>query len=260
MGIKAAMTAMPPEKWNRPNTTIAKEYSCSHTMVGRIRKSLGIPPYIRKDRIDWERHAELLASDMLDTDVATIIGCDRSSVTVKRKEPLVVQKPKTPSKDVAPPGPTINRIICGNRVGRTEIEESVQMLSEIQRSRRMPDPLFLKVKNSLKKALGEMALVTGSGKMTPLPPVSVETGDKGTLRMKVMFSVPKNVKTRNAINRVIRRHISGGEILIDAMTRIHQAQSSRTSPDPALDELIETLRLARDKMADVIMDFVRQEG
>lgn len=253
------LTNMPAEKWNRPNTTIAGEYGCSHTLVSRIRKRLGVPPYIRKERIDWDAHDELFRSEMTDTRIAEIIGCDRSSVTDKRKKmpKPKPEQPQTPSKDTAP-GTMINRIICGNRIGRTEIEEAIQILSGIQRSRGMSDPLFLKIANALKEALNKMALA-GSGRKTPLPPVSLETGDKGTLEMKKVFNIPKNVKTRNAINKIIREHVSGGEILMDALAKCYQVRGSIEQTDPEINEMIEILQFARDKMTDVIMDFVRQK-
>lgn len=246
------LTDMATEMWDRPNTTIAKEYGCSHTLVRRTRKKLKIRPYIRKKRIDWDRYEKLLRSEMTDTRIADIIGCDRSTVTEKRNEFPGEAKKQTRLS----PGQTVNRIVCGNKIGFREIEDSISILLRIDEGS-LSDRLFYDLANRLETVLIKMR-EAGNGKKMPLPPVSM--APNGKIKINAVFGFRRNVKKRSSINHVIRKNISGGEIFLDVMTKLHTIQHSRSTSDPVLDELLENLRFSRDKMADVIMDFVSQEN
>lgn len=248
------LTGMSREDWNRPNTTIAKECGCSHTLVRRTRKKLGICPYIQKQRIDWDQYDALLRSDMDNTQIANIIGCDRSTVFWKRN--VLTMEPERPSRPS--PGRDINRIICGNRIVFNEIEDAILILSRFVEDR-ITDKVIRVLIENLKSVLKKME-ESGRGEKPTIPPTAMPADGKNRmLKMKQMFGIPENLKTKMAINRVIRDNIAGGDIFLDAMTGVHGIQRSRSIPNPDLDEVLETLRFARHKMADVIMDFVSQE-
>lgn len=60
------------------------------------------------------------------------------------------------------------------------------------------------------------------------------------------------MKSRQVINFAIRRECPGGSLVLDAMTRLHEMQRGRPSPDSELQQLLDWLREASQEMVDWI--------
>ena len=71
--------------------------------------------------------------------------------------------------------------------------------------------------------------------------------------LRAMYGLSAGMKRRSVINVVIRRDWPGGMELLDVTERLHQMQHGRPRPDPALQDMLDKLGAARDKIAEAIL-------
>lgn len=60
-------------------------------------------------------------------------------------------------------------------------------------------------------------------------------------------------KSRQVVTAAIRKYAVGGNSLIEGLTRLHELQSGRAYPDPALQTILDHLVATRDAMADYVL-------
>lgn len=71
--------------------------------------------------------------------------------------------------------------------------------------------------------------------------------------LKAIYNLPKSGNFRSTLNAIIRRHWPGGSEVLDVMERLHQMQTGRDRPDPALQDMLDKMRAARDAITKAIL-------
>lgn len=72
--------------------------------------------------------------------------------------------------------------------------------------------------------------------------------------LKAIYNLPKSGNFRSTLNAIIRRHWPGGSEVLDVMERLHQMQTGRDRPDPALQDMLDKMRAARDAITKAILN------
>lgn len=70
------------------------------------------------------------------------------------------------------------------------------------------------------------------------------------LDFKRFYGLPENMRDRTAVNAVIRNEIVGGAEVLAVIERMVKMQHGREKPDDALQDMLDRLTAARDKMAE----------
>jgi hypothetical protein len=70
---------------------------------------------------------------------------------------------------------------------------------------------------------------------------------------KTYHGLAENVRDRVAVNTAIRKNIPGGNEVLDVIERLTRMLHGRARPDPALQDMLDNLHTARNKMADVLI-------
>jgi hypothetical protein len=71
-------------------------------------------------------------------------------------------------------------------------------------------------------------------------------------KFKATYGIASGTKDRVAINFVIRKIVPGGQEVLGVIERLIRMQHGRPKPDPVLQDLLDTLVHARDRMADAL--------
>lgn len=71
--------------------------------------------------------------------------------------------------------------------------------------------------------------------------------------LRSLYGLPDSLKARSVINTAIRRDWPGGTELLAVIERLHQMQHGRSRPDQALQDMLDKLVAARDKIAEAIL-------
>lgn len=82
---------------------------------------------------------------------------------------------------------------------------------------------------------------------------------KTVMILKKKFGIPEKTQTREAINDIIRRHVAGGEIILDAIAKLVRIQHGNPS-NPLLVELTADLTAARDQMAELVLSWTSKKS
>jgi Na+-translocating ferredoxin:NAD+ oxidoreductase RNF subunit RnfB len=78
---------------------------------------------------------------------------------------------------------------------------------------------------------------------------------------KRFHDIPASVRNRAALNAVIRKCMPGGDEVLSVIERLMQMQHGRVTPDPALQDMLDKLVSARDRMADALINgFAAQQS
>lgn len=81
----------------------------------------------------------------------------------------------------------------------------------------------------------------------------------GMMMLKEKFGIPAKTQTREAINDIIRGHVAGGEIILDAIAKLVRIQHGNPS-NPLLVELTADLTAARDQMAELVLSWASKKS
>jgi hypothetical protein len=68
--------------------------------------------------------------------------------------------------------------------------------------------------------------------------------------LRTKHSLPASTKSNAVLNKALRIEIPGGAEVLEALTRAHEMQHGRNPPDQAIQFIIDTLIVARDKMCE----------
>ena len=73
-------------------------------------------------------------------------------------------------------------------------------------------------------------------------------------QLRSQLALPPSTKGTAVVNHAIRRFAPGGSEVLDTLTRLHEMQHGRHDrPDPAIQEMLDDLQTARDKMAEWVL-------
>ncbi|MDR2819450.1 MAG: hypothetical protein LBB60_02830 [Desulfovibrio sp.] len=70
---------------------------------------------------------------------------------------------------------------------------------------------------------------------------------------KRFHGIADNVRDRAAINAAIRKNMPGGSEILDVIERLIRMQHGREMPDPALQDMLDKMASAREKMAGALL-------
>lgn len=71
--------------------------------------------------------------------------------------------------------------------------------------------------------------------------------------LRVSLQLPASANSVTVINYAIRQK-AGGTKILQALERLHKMQHGRPRPDPALQDLLDLMRQARDAMGRAILE------